>query len=493
MSEDNDNRDRQSEIFRSGGRSACACVERSEGRASSRVCESVAQELVTGGIWQEDAPGHLVSPAPFPLSQTEVAVLRDLGPALLLFYRALNRLWFGRGHDWAKAWLNRGKPEWLLEAARMGHFKQHLPVLIRPDLILGRSQMWITELDSVPGGAGHAAAMARAYAREGFSVLGGAEGIPTFFAVAMRCLAGRQDPVVALVVSDESEDYRPEMFWMARALCEAGLAAACVHPREVIFEEEGLGLLLEGSRRRIDVLWRFYELFDLRNVPKSELILYAARKRKVRVSPPFKPFLEEKLALALLHHPLLEEFWEAEMGQHFAVLRSLVPPAWVVDPSPVPPHAEISGLRFRGRPVRDFMELSEATQSERRLVLKPSGFSPLSWGARGVVVGHDVSREVWTQALENALRSFDSTVYILQEFREGRRVEVPTCDVRDGREGLLRGRTRLCPYYYVCEERAELAGVLATVCSEEKKLIHGMRDAVMTVCSEEGDSGVQDG
>lgn len=419
--------------------------------------------------------------------------MRDLGPALLSFYRALNRLWFGKGYDWAKAWLDRGKPDWLLETARMGHFKQHLPLLIRPDLMLGPGQMWITELDSVPGGAGHTAAMARAYAEAGFPVLGGADGIPSCFVGALRSFAGVPDPVVAIVVSDESEDYRPEMRWMAAALREAGLDATCVHPAELTFDEDGLWLTREHSRQRVDLVWRFFELFDLRNVPKSDLIVYAARKRKIRISPPLKPFLEEKLALALLHHPSLEKFWEMEMEGHFALLKALVPPTWVMDPSPVPPHAEISGLRFRGQPVRDFRELSEATQSERRLVLKPSGFSPLSWGARGVVVGHDVSREVWSQALERALESFDSTVYVLQEFREGRRVEVPYYDPRQGRAGLLGGRTRLCPYYYVSDGQVELAGVLATVCSDEKKLIHGMKDAVMTVCSEGGDSGVQDG
>jgi hypothetical protein len=50
--------------------------------------------------------------------------------------------------------------------------------------------------------------------------------------------------------------------------------------------------------------------------------------------------------------------------------------------------------------------------------------------------------------------------------------------------GLIRkmpGRVRLCPYYFVEEEGVRLRGILATVCSLEKKLIHGMEDAVMTV------------
>jgi hypothetical protein len=45
------------------------------------------------------------------------------------------------------------------------------------------------------------------------------------------------------------------------------------------------------------------------------------------------------------------------------------------------------------------------------------------------------------------------------------------------------GRARLSPYYFVAGGKAELAGVLATVCPLDKKIIHGMRDAVMLPCA----------
>jgi hypothetical protein len=47
----------------------------------------------------------------------------------------------------------------------------------------------------------------------------------------------------------------------------------------------------------------------------------------------------------------------------------------------------------------------------------------------------------------------------------------------------MAGRARLSPYYFVTGERAELAGVLATICPPDKKVIHGMRDAVMAPCA----------
>lgn len=47
----------------------------------------------------------------------------------------------------------------------------------------------------------------------------------------------------------------------------------------------------------------------------------------------------------------------------------------------------------------------------------------------------------------------------------------------------MEGRVRLCPYYFVWEDRAHLCGILATVCPADKKILHGMVDAVMVPCA----------
>src|SRR2546430_17742208 len=47
---------------------------------------------------------------------------------------------------------------------------------------------------------------------------------------------------LAIVVSEESKDYRPEMLWLAARLREAGVPAQTVSPDDVIFTEEGLFL-----------------------------------------------------------------------------------------------------------------------------------------------------------------------------------------------------------------------------------------------------------
>ena len=66
-----------------------------------------------------------------------------------------------------------------------------------------------------------------------------------------------------------------------------------------------------------------------------------------------------------------------------------------MDSREIPEYAVIPGLDIGGKLVQSWKELIPLTQKERELVIKPSGFSPESWGSRGVVIGHDVSAEVW--------------------------------------------------------------------------------------------------
>jgi len=42
-----------------------------------------------------------------------------------------------------------------------------------------------------------------------------------------------------------------------------------------------------------------------------------------------------------------------------------------------------------------------------------------------------------------------------------------------------RWKVRVCPYFMVTGERVKLKGALATLCPTDKKLIHGMEDAVL--------------
>jgi hypothetical protein len=465
-----------------------------------------------------------IAPHPFPLTQDQVAFFRSLGTHLLSFYRSFNRLYQesvrGAQPAWVAAYLDQGKPESLITYSRMKRFRDHLPAVIRPDIIPTDNGMVITELDSVPGGIGLTGAMARAYSRadsewpmaDGKSleissslshqpsaissppceIVGGADGIVQGFAAMVQDHRKDRPGSLAIVVSEEAKDYRPEMMWLAAQLRDRGIDAWCVAPNDIHFTEEALFVSDGTGNRPVAVLYRFFELFDLANVPKSELIMYSAKKDRVVITPPFKPQVEEKLAFALLHHPVLRPFWRKELGEEtFGLLTNLMPRTWILDPRPLPPQAIIPDLSLAGRAVAGWHDLAGATQKERRFVVKPSGFSELAWGSRGVSVGHDLPLSEWAASLDHALASFPTTPYILQEFHKGRQFDLSYQDERTDEIVPMSGRARLSPYYFVAGDRAELAGVLATVCPPDKKLIHGMRDAVMVPCSQAATNAVR--
>ena len=429
-----------------------------------------------------------VSPRAFEMPPDIVRLFEALGGHLYRFYRAANLLYSqsvrGIQPAWVAAYLDQGKPAEVVAYGRMNRFKQHLPRVIRPDIIPVQGGMVATELDSVPGGIGFTASLGERYGRLGEEIVGGADGMVSGFAQMIRSAAGREDVVLGVVISDESAAYRPEMEWLGEALNGAGLEAYVVRPEDVAFSEDGLFVEGRGGRRRIDVVYRFFELFDLKNIPKMDLILYAIRKGLVVATPPLKAALEEKMLMALFHHPLLTQFWRRELGDEtFPVLAETFPKTWILDPRPLPPHAVIPELEVDGEVFSDWRALGNLGQKQRQFVIKPSGFSERAWGSRGVAVGHDMPEGDWQEVIEAALGAYYTTPHILQEYHTGSRFGVDYYDFDTDKVVHFRGRMRLCPYYFVVDGEPVLSGIQATICPPDKKLLHGMVDAVVVPCA----------
>lgn len=433
-----------------------------------------------------------IGPEPFRLPPGLVKTLERQGTLWLKFTKAAHRIYLmslrGAAPPWIAGWLDLGKPSRLLEFARMNRFKATVPPVLRPDLLLTDDGAVACELDSVPGGIGLLGCLTRLYDREGLACAGGADGMVTGFRRAMEYAAGAADPTTAIVVSEESRMYRPEMRWLAEALREAGMPAWAVGPEAVRAHGGGLSVATTEGDRAVALVYRFFELFDLANVPHAEGILDAARLKRIRLTPPPKPHLEEKLLFALLHHPALEPLWCGLMGdREHGELKALVIPTWVLDPSPVPPHAVVADLEIAGRPVQSWEELAGLSQKERAIVLKPSGFGPDAWGSHGVRFGADLAAGEWAAAVKAALADFPRHPWILQPHRRASVIPVSYLDPGSGEIRHLEGRVRLCPYYFVTgKDEAPLGGILATIVPKEKKAIHGMPEAVMVPCASVG-------
>ena len=442
----------------------------------ARLKNALAQTpLFAGKSWK-------ISAGAWNFSADELEELRAIGTAALAFYRALERLYLASAEGksllrnrklfapWVAEILDRGKPSRLVAHARARALRGTFPPVIRPDLLITENGFALTELDSVPGGIGLTAFLENLYL--------GASEIPQLF---LSALGGRR---VVAAVSDEAAEYRPEFEWLATQL-PAGAFSVC-HPDELEIRAdvpEG-GVFFAGEK--VDVVWRFFELFDFENLRNASALADAAERGLVSVGPPMRAFQEEKMSLALFRHPALAEFWRESLGEeNFRVFEKIVPASWIVEPVENLP---ATATLLAPKPLRDWCELASFPRRERNLVLKASGFSPEAWGARSVSVGADVSAEEWARAVARAIESARrGSLYVLQEFRKPSRVEHEFFSP-NGKRVSADGRARICPYYFVENGVAQLGGALATICPADKKIIHGMSSAVLAPCAFSRDS-----
>lgn len=423
--------------------------------------ERIKAALPEGGLFAEKA--WRISPEPFVLSAKEVKVLENLGPVLYRFQKACDLIYRrsrnGSLPSWIAEYLNRGKPSTLLDSGFSLALLEETPRVIRPDLILTAGGFSATELDSVPGGIGLTAWLGDIYAsiNPGHRIVGGARGMLDGFASIFR--RGEAD----ILVSAESGDYRPEMQWLANQLTGD-------------WRVDSAENYTVGSR---DV-YRFFELFDLPNIAGIDSLMAASASSRIDVSSPFKPWIEEKMWSALFWSHPLREIWRRELRDaNWRQLREIFPRSWVVDPAEVPHHAAIPGLE-----IQSFTEMKHFSQSERELVLKLSGFNERAWGSRSVTIGQDASQTEWASAVDEAISSFESAPYVLQRFHAGKVITHPWWSDESGQIEMMEGRVRLCPYYFVDDlsRAVKLGGVLATICPSDKKILHGMRDAILAPC-----------
>ncbi|QYM77893.1 hypothetical protein K0B96_11255 [Horticoccus luteus] len=447
-----------------------------------------AQPLFEDKSWQ-------LSPEAWPLTPEQVGELEAIGAACVEFHQALETLYLRAAADknllrnktlrapWVAEYLDRGKPAALIAHARDPRNRGTLPPVLRPDLLLTDDGFALTELDSVPGGIGLTGFLNRLYASEG-AVLGADDRMVLGFYETLAALRpAERNPLIALVVSDEAATYRPEMEWLATQLQLRGKRVFCLRPEQLFPLENALFFDADGNPEKIDVIYRFFELFDLPNIPVERYIFTAWEAGELALAPPLRPFQEEKLALALFHHHRLQDFWaENVSGRALTLLRALIPQSWVLDPAPLPPGAVLDGPRVGGRALADWRDLINASQKERDLIIKISGYHETAWGARSVVLGSDCSREEWQQGVEAAMADAATNLHLLQIYRKPRRVRhrVYSNDGAEVKE--VDGRLRLCPYYFVRGGKAQLNGALATFCPPDKKIIHGMQDAALLPC-----------
>ncbi|MEN3943708.1 hypothetical protein WJU23_20580 [Prosthecobacter sp. SYSU 5D2] len=91
---------------------------------------------------------------------------------------------------------------------------------------------------------------------------------------------------------------------------------------------------------------------------------------------------------AMLHLPALRDFWTAELrASHYTHLLQMIPPAWCMDPAPLPPGTVIAGLDITSWAELPRLEASgrqfrKQTMAENKVVLSAVSAIDASWRAR---------------------------------------------------------------------------------------------------------------
>ena len=129
--------------------------------------------------------------------------------------------------------------------------------------------------------------------------------------------------------------------------------------------------------------------------------------------------------------------------------------------------------------VRDFTHMaSELAESLAKI--RAIGYEAVQLSAVGAMNGD-------CPAVDAALANFDKSPSVLQRFHKPSLVDASWFDFTKNELVPTKGRARLCPYYFVTGDgdslRSELGGVLATIVPADKKIVHGMTDAILAPCS----------
>lgn len=408
-----------------------------------------------------------ISPTPYFITAEQAAELQQMGDQLQAFYQAMDSIYLlskqGDAPGFVAHYLDAGKPTWLLDLAQAEPYRRQIPNIIRPDLLLTADGWKATELDSIPGSMGLLSFFEQAYSA--WPLLGDGQTARAM-AAALTSLID-QEEAAAIVISDECGGYRAETAWLAHRWQESGVRIPILMPEQLQITQGEVRY--QGQRLRL--IYRFFELFDLENIPGARELLTLGAEGKIKITPPPKPHLEEKMWFAWLHHPDLQVEWRKCLGSDsLAYLQQLIPSTWLLTHNPE---------AFAGGPCGSLAELKQTSRRGRPLVLKPSGFSPLAWGGHGFSRGKDYTTGRWAKTIDAYLELASTNPYIIQAYQQS--VLQPVQHYEHASESItgFTGKLRLCPYYFLQNEQITLSGALATLVPLNKPIIHGMTDAVM--------------
>lgn len=129
----------------------------------------------------------------------------------------------------------------------------------------------------------------------------------------------------------------------------------------------------------------------------------------------------------------------------------------------------------------DAMPMDRVIAGREQYVLKQSGIHALSTGSQSVVIGADVSSDLWARAVTRACSDLTAgKAWVTQDLVDQRRVRVRYRTKPRGRTREVDCFVRLSAYYTLARRRTEVtysfAGALATAGTDEETLKRGLHN-----------------
>ncbi len=379
-----------------------------------------------------------ISAEPFYVNGEEAQTIRSIGQEISSFMAATIELY--SINDEARELLDRGKPEFF----QNGETPDYL--FWRPDIIVTAKGFAVCEIETSVFGLALAELLNRGYISAGFETM--------VEAAELRKHVTINTPTEgAIVYTDKTKAFAGQLDFLAK---------------RVFSEDERDWQSTHASEVASDIsLYRAHYLTEYLS-DNGVRALYEAPTVRERTLPGFTPQFEEKAILAFLWDSRFEEHYRKALGDAgLEFLRSVIPPTWIVGEE----EHFVPGLPGN---IQESVDLASLPRANRGFVLKPSGFSQDSSWSEGVSFLQTKSSSDAAKLLGQAASNSVRQLYVIQQFNEGVKRDMPYADT-DG-EVPMRARVRLTPYF-------STAGRLLTIKAtgrEKTHFIHAATDSVNT-------------
>ncbi|MDP3764456.1 MAG: hypothetical protein Q8Q95_02440 [bacterium] len=271
-------------------------------------------------------------------------------------------------------------------------------------------------------------------------------------------------PILFLVSHKWSLCYMPEIKWLVEDLRRRGYPAfflSTEHLDCLTINSHGVYL----GEKKIGTIWRQFPIFETEGNKLGDLVC-AARDGFVRMVPEFAHF-GNKAWFSIFRSRA--DFFRRELSlESFSVLDTILPDSHLVRPHSVHKSfpCSVAGLHIVG-----ILQLIHLEEEERnRLVLKVCGANTLSARSYGVLIGHGLTSDTWSDWIKERLGL--NQPFIVQRRLESGVVRIPVMNTRRNCGEAFSCRILLRPWMV----GGELVSVSACAVPSNTFRVHGMVD-----------------